>query len=239
MGKIEQDVLKNIATFQEFELLEYIHGKAEKVRLKCKKCGHEFERYAHSFNSNPHMCPKCFPKGKSKSITIEEAQIRTDTIYYGQIQILEYKGNNSLTNWLCNNCGQIFSAVPVSIWRGRSKGCPFCTKQISVGEESIRQYLIKHNIQFIQQYRFKDCKDKLPLPFDFYLPKYNTCIEFQGEQHYLTRSLYHSDILIYHDNIKKDYCLQNNINLITIPFNELSNIEKYLKLIPERNNETL
>ena len=37
---------------------------------------------------------------------------------------------------------------------------------------------------FESQKRFKDCKDKRQLPFDFYLPSYNVCIEYQGEQHY-------------------------------------------------------
>ena len=40
------------------------------------------------------------------------------------------------------------------------------------------------NIIFLPQHRFKDCVDKIPLPFDFYLPDYNTCIEFNGIQHY-------------------------------------------------------
>ena len=38
-----------------------------------------------------------------------------------------------------------------------------------------------------------DCKYKQPLPFDFYLPQKNICIEFQGEQHYKERSLYYSE----------------------------------------------
>ena len=39
IGKIQQQVLSNIDTFQEFELIEYIRGKSAKVKLKCKKCG--------------------------------------------------------------------------------------------------------------------------------------------------------------------------------------------------------
>jgi len=33
-------------------------------------------------------------------------------------------------------------------------------------------------IKYINQKRFKKCKNKLPLPFDFYLPDLNICIEY-------------------------------------------------------------
>lgn len=33
---------------------------------------------------------------------------------------------------------------------------------------------------FIIQHKFKNCRDIRPLPFDFYLPKLNTCIEYDG-----------------------------------------------------------
>jgi len=47
--------------------------------------------------------------------------------------------------------------------------------------------LIKNNINFISQYKFKDCifpDTKYPAIFDFYLPDKNICIEYDGEQHF-------------------------------------------------------
>jgi hypothetical protein len=32
--------------------------------------------------------------------------------------------------------------------------------------------------------RFKECRDKLPLSFDFWIPSLNTLIEYDGEQHF-------------------------------------------------------
>ena len=43
---------------------------------------------------------------------------------------------------------------------------------------------MNNNIEFKKEKKFKDCKDKYQLPFDFYLPQYNLCIEFDGEQHF-------------------------------------------------------
>lgn len=34
------------------------------------------------------------------------------------------------------------------------------------------------------QKRFADCRTKVSLPFDFYLPSYNLIIEADGNQHY-------------------------------------------------------
>lgn len=60
-------------------------------------------------------------------------------------------------------------------------GCPHC--KTSKGERRVEQYLKENNIEYNKQYKFKDCKDIRCLPFDFYLPNHNTCIEYDGEQH--------------------------------------------------------
>ena len=62
-------------------------------------------------------------------------------------------------------------------------GCSKCKNNYK-GEIAIENYLTRNNIKFEAQKRFKDCKDKRPLPFDFYLPYYNLCIEFDGEGHF-------------------------------------------------------
>ena len=58
------------------------------------------------------------------------------------------------------------------------------TERMSWGESRINSYLLRKNIEFVWQKRFKDCRDKNTLPFDFYLPKYNLIVESDGEQHY-------------------------------------------------------
>lgn len=121
--------------------------------------------------------------------------------------------------------------MPVSLWRHRIKGCPLCEKTKSLGESRIERFLRINNVQFRTQERFLDCKDKMCLPFDFYLPQYNTCIEFQGEQHYKETSLMWSEQLIKHDKIKKEFCKKNNITLIEIPWYDIDNIEKYFAFL--------
>lgn len=68
-------------------------------------------------------------------------------------------------------------------------------------------------IEFIKQKTFDDLRsDKNNLlRFDFFLPKYNTCIEYQGIQHYRFDGFYNKtqkDFLLRqkYDNMKEEYC---------------------------------
>lgn len=229
IGKIQQQTLELVDAYQEFELIEYIKGRSAKVKLKCLQCGFEFERYAVHFNKYPHICPKCHPKGVSQRLPIEEVQKRTDKVYgLHNLKITQYNGNNSMAEIKCLRCGKIFQRVPTVLWRNRSKGCPYCNHSFSIGEKAIQRFLEFNKIQYITQYRFEDCKYKIYLPFDFYLPQYNTCIEFQGEQHYSKRSLFYDEEINIRDKIKKDFCENNNIKLIIIPYWDVNNIESYL-----------
>ena len=67
------------------------------------------------------------------------------------------------------------------------------------------------------------------MPFDFYLPQYNICIEYDGEFHY--KMIMEYDEFInqkIRDTIKTVYCKENNIKLIRIPYWEFNNIENIL-----------
>ena len=83
------------------------------------------------------------------------------------------------------------------------------------------------------QYKFDDCKFKYVLPFDFYLPQYNCCIEFDGEQHYkIIKHFGGFDKFVdtkIRDTIKNEYCKNNDIKLIRISYWNFNNIEKILK----------
>ena len=88
-----------------------------------------------------------------------------------------------------------------------------------------------YNISFEKEKTFEGCIYKKQLRFDFYLPDYNTCIEFDGEQHF-TRGFNTTDCefdeLKYRDSIKDEYCYKNDLNIIRIPYWDFDNIEKII-----------
>ena len=232
ISKNYQKALEICDEFREFQIIEYIKGKSPKLKLKCLNCGYEFERYAVHFVNSPRICPHCRPRGFNQMISIEEAQQRIDDVYgLGYLKLLEYKGNNIKVDVKCCHCGNVFQSVPVSMWRNRIKGCPICEKTKSLGEAKVEQLLREKKIQYRTQERFLECKDKLMLPFDFYLPQYNICIEFQGEQHTNRKSLLWNEKIEKHDAIKRDFCAKNNIRLIEIPYYDIDNLEKYFMFI--------
>ena len=93
-------------------------------------------------------------------------------------------------------------------------------------------------MRYISQYKFSDCKDKNSLPFDLYLPEYNTIIETDGEQHYrpikwssnITDKQAEDNLQLvqFHDKIKTEYCYSKGINLIRIPYWKKENIKEIL-----------
>ena len=92
---------------------------------------------------------------------------------------------------------------------------------MSKGELYIYNYLIKNNIEFAPQFKFDDCRDKRPLPFDFMVKVNNEIrlIEFDGSQHfYKSRTMYNTERVKKHDEIKNKYCKDNNIKLLRIPY---------------------
>jgi len=114
----------------------------------------------------------------------------------------------------------------------KKQGCPFC-KNISKGELQIRKYLNNNNIKFIEQKTFPRCKYKQVLHFDFYLPIKNTCIEYDGRQHFIPIERFGGEKEFkknqLRDNIKDDYCKENNINLLRIPYTEFNKIDDILQ----------
>ncbi len=108
-------------------------------------------------------------------------------------------------------------------------GCPICCE--SKGEKEIRNYLISKNIAYYYDHSFQDCRYKLPLPFDFYLPSYNLCIEFDGLHHY-EEICYRGEKLYtiqLRDSIKNNYCLEKGIRLLRIPYWGLKNVHNILR----------
>lgn len=153
-----------------------------------------------------------------------------------------YKNNRTKLILKCRKCGNIFK-VHFNNFKDCQSRCPQCYNK-SKGEEEVKKYLDANKIIYIRQYRFDDCKFKNKLPFDFYLPKQNICIEYNGSQHYgksfkMTDEEFEAQKK--RDLIKKEYCRRNKINLIIIPYWEFKNINEILnnKINKESTSTTM
>ncbi len=197
-----------------YSLMNY-DKKNDNIIIICNKHGEFEQRLSHHLYGSG--CPKCVNKNVTNEEFINKSNEKHGDKY--DYSLVEYKNSKTKVKIICPLHGE-FKQTPSGHLCG--KGCPLCKE--SKGEKQIRNYLIENNINFIPQHKFSDCKYKRELPFDFYLPDYNTCIEYQGEQHYKSVTIWggeksFSDIKN-RDKIKMEYCKNNNIPLIIIKYDE-------------------
>lgn len=210
---------------------EYIDVKMM-VRYICPIHGERevmFENLAKGSGCN--ACAFETTKGKSNLYSAEYVckiiESKNNNIWLNQD---EYHGTLERNLKIkCGNCGKTFITSFTNYARHNVNKCKGCSKKESKGERYISSFLNKSKISFVREKRFEKCKDKRPLPFDFYLPEYNTCIEFDGQGHFEPKFGYDSFLkTLLHDGMKNNYCLWNNIRLIRIPYWEGHNIEEII-----------
>lgn len=159
----------------------------------------------------------------------------------------KFKKSDSKLTFKCSKHG-LFDMTWANFYRG--KRCPKCNQ--SKGESKIEQWLKENNIDYERQYAFEDCRHLSLLKFDFYLPNYNICIEYDGEQHKKPicfggisekEAIKEFKLTQERDKIKNEYCKTHNIPLLRIPYTEFDNIEiileSFLKEIKQNNNNLL
>ena len=161
-------------------------------------------------------CPKCVGKNKTTDEFIKESNLIHNNKYMYPV---DYISSSIKIKIICPIHSE-FRQTPNKHLSGQ--GCPKCKE--SKGEKQITKILNEKNIQYETQKTFEGCKYKGLLKFDFYLPNINTCIEFDGEQHFRNFKFEKTDeklkIRQLRDKIKTDYCEDNNIRLIRIKYND-------------------
>jgi hypothetical protein len=99
----------------------------------------------------------------------------------------------------------------------------------------VAERLVLFNIKFKRQWKFKSCKYKRSLPFDFVIKTIDgiKIIEYQGEQHYMPIKAFGGEarlnIVKKRDIIKKEFCEKLGIPLLAIPYWEYNNVENLVK----------
>ena len=134
--------------------------------------------------------------------------------------------------WHCIcDCGNETDVDVNSLISGHTQSCG-CSHR-SFREQYIESVLNENGLIYLSQYTFDDCKNIFKLPFDFYLPDYNVCIEYDGEQHFRPVEWFGGEEGFLkrqeNDAIKTQYCETNNILLIRIPYTATdSDIDKII-----------
>lgn len=196
------------------------------VIWKCQcECGNICYKSSHSLRQNKAKSCGCLQKESRhqpwKDLTGQQ---------FGRLTVIEKTNESNYEGvlWKCKcECGneKIVSGYSLTHERVQSCGC-----LNSIMNSKIQQILIELNIDFETEKIFKNCKDNKTLRFDFYLPKYNLCIEYDGEQHFKPVKYWGGEEGLQNrqnkDQIKTNFCLENNINLIRINYVDKEKINK-------------
>lgn len=191
----------------------------KKVTITCSHHGDFFqEPHVHL---KGHGCSRCTNKHNYSTDEFINAANQTHNCRY-YYHLTDYTNNNTKVRVICSTHGE-FEQNPYLHMNG--SGCPDCVSE-STASKAVSEmitWLNENNIDYVMEYKIPECKNINPLPFDFYLPKYNILIEYDGKQHFSSTSWGGEDGLkkrVINDQIKTEYCSSNNITLIRIKYDE-------------------
>ena len=216
----------------DYSKVKYVDSNTNVV-ITCNKHG-DFKQLP----SNHLMgveCPQCAKESVALKQTydtpkfIELAQKVHGDLY--DYSLVEYKNYNEDVIIICKKHGE-YKQAPFRHLSG--KGCPIC--KASKGEKRIKEFLDNNKILYKAEYRLKNtnlfCSNNY-FRVDFYLPSYQIIIEYNGIQHYESSDYFGGDLELEQrkerDFALKQFCKENKIELIEIPYTEFNNIESILR----------
>lgn len=207
------------------------HKNRGSTYWKCKcHCGNVFTTLRSSLVNGSTKSCGCLRKKIAKERMTEMSSnnyIDEKGKQYGKLTVL-YKIPNTINNragvmWHCQcECGNEKDVLGVDLRSGAVSSCGCLGK--SKGEYKIEKILNDNNILFVKEFPQKI--DNKILRFDFAIlnedNKIEYFIEFDGNQHTIPSNLFGGEeYLTYiqsHDKIKNEYCKNNKIPLIRIPY---------------------
>lgn len=211
---------------------EYVNVTVANLVIVCGSCGNDFVTSLSSIINADGRCRNCVHQYQSQQMKLskDEVEYRINSVNGNRLLNSEdYIRNDCINlNVLCS-CGNTY-LTSICNYDSGSNRCPVCTQRTSKGEIMIGNILDSLNIEYITEKTYDDCKDKRLLPFDFYLPQYNSIIEFDGVYHFepvFSNESFEKTKL--HDKMKNNYCFKNNIPLLRIPYWESNNAELMIR----------
>lgn len=232
----KEDPLINTLS-NDFIILEKTEQRAKDkciiYKCKCINCNNIEYIASNVLRSKRKFCSICHQK---KSTLIDLTGEDFGYLHVIKRDLSRGIGHEQDAYWICKclNCGAIKSIRGFSLRNGMSKSCG-CIK--SYGEEKIAQILEKNNIYFQREYIFKDLIYQNPLRFDFAIfnddKTLSHLVEFDGIQHYEYRNTGWNNLENFkknqiRDQIKNQYCIDNNIKLIRIKYDEEITLERIM-----------
>lgn len=220
----------------EYEVIgDYVDSET-KVKVKHNKCGLVYDTRPADFTRG-HGCPDCAYNTRSTKIGVSqrtplsEVKKSIKNILGDEYVVLtkdeDYKGNRQHIIVKHLVCGTEYTPRYSDI-QSKHNGCPNCYSVKRSYYEKVINEMLKDNFNlninedYYYGYTNSGAYYKGKLHLDFFLPKYNVAIEYDGKQHYVPVKFFGGEdslkLIQTRDKVKNEYCLQNNISLYRIPY---------------------
>ncbi len=238
-NRVTNQTIDNFICKYNIERLSNASGSLAKIKFKCNNCNYIWEATSRSIFTAKNKCKNCC--NKTFLLTNEIVDYRLLEKKLNIIRRSNCNGSASKALFMCTVCKHEWQNTVGNIIYEK-RGCPHCN--VKYNEKLIFKWLIENNIKFTPQYFIKYKLKKIFV--DFYLPNINTIIEYNGLQHYeiVYFSNYSEQVAveklknqIKRDNLVRNYCKNNYINLVEIDGRVYKN-KKLIKYLNE-NKERL
>lgn len=222
--KISLEDCSGILEEYDLSVVGKYNGKSFPTQFRCNKCQRVFTTSVGYIERYQIGCVVCSKKDRMEQSKIQFDE-RLSAINKEIKRIGDYESYDKETTFRCSACNHIFSKAPHDLLRWCQ--CPYCSNNSS-GEYFIKMWLDSFNIEYEPQKKFDGLigVGGKKLSYDFYLPDFNTLIEYNGEQHYNAIEFFGGEqrlrIQQKHDELKAKYALTNNFRLLVIPYTETS-----------------
>lgn len=209
--------------FGKLLVVEQLPSKNYRTYWKCKcDCGKEIE-----------VCARELSAGDTTSCGCSKIKNELGN-RYGKLVVIEQVENlKKGAYWKCQcDCGNTCIVSGAELRNGHIKSCG-CLN--SKGELLLTSLLVENGFDFQTEYKFIDCltENNQPCRFDFAIFKNNQLlclIEYDGIQHFQNTNFGGLEQNQKRDSIKNQYCQDNKIPLIRIPYTDYDKIDmNYLK----------
>lgn len=206
---------------------KYVSSK-DKLLFRCSN-GHNWKSSFNNLKSGT-WCPICYHNKKRLSLECAKELAEKKN---GKCLSKIYKNSSFKLKWICEK-KHVWESTLNNI-KNQNSWCPYCAAYKN--EQECREI-----IQKITQKPFPTCKpsflgkkNKKCLQLDGYNEELKIAFEYNGEQHYKVVDFFfkngEKDLIKQkkRDEIKKQLCKKNNINLIIIPYWDKKNKYEIIK----------
>ncbi len=218
-GYLEDMIGKNFGKLTVIsQNLDNYEGQGQRYWNCLCECGNKKILSTRDLNSGKYISCGCAKK----------SQINKGD-KFGKLTVIdttEKRASNGCIVYKCKcECGNTCEVPSFNLMRGDWKSCG-CMKNKSYGEDNIAFLLSTNNIPFEQYKEYDNLKaaNNRKYQFDFYVNN-SYIIEFDGSQHFKYSgsgwdTKEHFEQTRRRDLIKNQYCFNNNIPIIRIPYNK-------------------